>query len=704
MAKFLVIAEKPSVAQSLAKNLSAYQREDGYLEGNSCIVSWCLGHLAEYAPPEIYDKKYAKWQFEDLPIIPEVWKVQVSEDKKKQFEVLCSLMKREDVAYLVNGCDAGREGELIFKRVYDLAGCQKPVKRLWISSMEDEAIQKGFQTLKDGKEYAGLCNAAVCRAQADWLIGMNATRAYTTRYFKRLVVGRVQTPTLAMLVDRDRAVSSFQKEKYFNVELDLDGLQVERQKIFDEKEAEKLRALCQGSDAVVEEIRSTDKNVRPPKLYDLTTLQREANRHYGMTAQQTLNAAQSLYEQKLITYPRTDSQYLTEDMEVTAGNVIRRIHEKYQLTGPFDQPEKPNVKLVLNNKKVSDHHAIIPTVELTDCDLSQLKDWEQKVLFLICVRMVEATEKNHIFTETDITVKCQNELFSAKKKVVKQTGWKLYEECFKNKDGLAMENPENVETDRFSNLTPGQIFYNVAADKSEHLTSPPKQYSEDTLLAAMETAGNKEFDEDTEKKGLGTPATRAGIIEKLVHSQYAVRKGKQIIPTEDGKVLIEILPDFLKSASMTAEWENQLLDMEKGKITPDTFMTGIKNMITMMLNGCDTIPEEETRRFQTRESIGTCPICGSLVYEGKKNFYCSNRGCRFALWKETKYLERMLKTIDKCMAAELLKSGKVRVKDLYSAKKNMYFEADLIMDASEDRVNFSLDFPSKKPSGKGKKK
>lgn len=283
-------------------------------------------------------------------------------------------------------------------------------------------------------------------------------------------------------------------------------------------------------------------------------------------------------------------------------------------------------------------------------------------------------------------------------------GWKLYEECFKNKDGLAMENPENVETDRFSDLTPGQIFYNVAADKSEHFTSPPKQYSEDTLLAAMETAGNKEFDEDTEKKGLGTPATRAGIIEKLVHSQYAVRKGKQIIPTEDGKVLIEILPDFLKSASMTAEWENQLLDMEKGKITPDTFMTGIKNMITMMLNGCDTIPEEETRRFQTRESIGTCPVCGSLVYEGKKNFYCSNRECRFALWKETKYLERMLKTIDKRMAAELLKSGKVRVKDLYSTKKNMYFEADLIMDASEDRVNFSLDFPSKKPSGKGKKK
>lgn len=701
---YLVITEKPSVARSIADVIGAQKREDGYLEGKDCIVSWCLGHLAEYVAPDAYDEKFSRWNYEDLPIIPQEWKLAVSKDKKDQFYVLKKLLNRPDIDYVVNACDAGREGELIFKRVYDLSRSRKPVKRLWISSMEDEAIREGFSQMKDASAYENLADAAVCRAQADWLVGMNATRAYTSKYYKKLTVGRVQTPTLAMLVDRDRAVSSFQKEKYFNVELDLDGLQAERQKIFDEKEAEKLRVLCQGSDAVVEEIRSTDKTVRPPKLYDLTTLQREANRHYGMTAQQTLNAAQSLYEQKLITYPRTDSQYLTEDMEITAENVIRRIHEKYQLTSPFDQPEKPNIRLVLNNRKVSDHHAIIPTVELTDYDLSQLKDWEQKVLFLICVRMVEATEKDHIFTETDITVKCQNELFSAKKKAVKQMGWKLYEECFKNKEGLAMENPENVETDRFSDLAPGQIFYNVAADKSEHFTSPPKQYSEDTLLAAMETAGNKEFDEDTEKKGLGTPATRAGIIEKLVHSQYAVRKGKQIIPTEDGKVLIEILPDFLKSASMTAEWENQLLDMEKGKITPDTFMTGIKNMITMMLNGCDTIPEEETRRFQTRESIGTCPVCGSLVYEGKKNFYCSNRECHFALWKETKYLERMQKTIDKRMAAELLKSGKVRVKDLYSAKKNMYFEADLIMDASEDRVNFSLEFSSKKPSGKGKKK
>ncbi len=317
MAKFLVIAEKPSVAQSLAKNLSAYQREDGYLEGNSCIVSWCLGHLAEYAPPEIYDEKYEKWQFEDLPIIPEVWKVQVSEDKKKQFEVLCSLMNREDVAYLVNGCDAGREGELIFKRVYDLAGCQKPVKRLWISSMEDEAIQKGFQTLKDGKEYAGLCNAAVCRAQADWLIGMNATRAYTTRYFKRLVVGRVQTPTLSMLTERKEKIEHFKKEAYYKVSLSDGKLTVTSENIQSEAEADELRKLCDGEEAMVTKVKKAQKRISPPKLYDLTSLQREANRYFGYTAQKTLDMLQELYEEKMVTYPRTDSQYVTEDMKET---------------------------------------------------------------------------------------------------------------------------------------------------------------------------------------------------------------------------------------------------------------------------------------------------------------------------------------------------------------------------------------------------
>lgn len=419
---YLVIAEKPSVSRSIAEVLGAEKKAEGYLEGNGCIVSWCYGHLAEYEMPEAYDRKYEKWNYEDLPIIPKEWKIAVSKDKKEQFYVLKKLLNRPDVAYVVNACDAGREGELIFKRVYDLSGCRKPVKRLWISSMENAAIEKGFQQMKDGSEYHNLAKAAECRAQADWLVGMNATRAYTSKYYKKLIIGRVQTPTLAMLVERNQAISNFKKEKYFNVVLDCDGLKVEKQKIFDIHEAARLQEICQGSEAVVEQVMETEKRIYPPKLYDLTTLQREANRIYGMTAQHTLNAAQSLYEQKLITYPRTDSKYLTEDMEDTVRMVVRQIHEKYKLLGPFDEPIRPDAKRVMDNKKVTDHHAIIPTTELASCNLLELKEWEKKILFLIAVHVIEATERDHIYNETSVTVKCQNELFQAKGKAVKQMG------------------------------------------------------------------------------------------------------------------------------------------------------------------------------------------------------------------------------------------------------------------------------------------
>ena len=702
---YLVIAEKPSVSKAIAEVIGASKKEDGYLEGKGCIVSWCFGHLAEYVPPDSYDERFTRWLYEDLPIIPEEWKLAVSKDKKEQFYILKKLLNRPDIEFVVNACDAGREGELIFKHVYDLSGSKKPVKRLWISSLESSSILEGMEHLKAGETYHNLAEAAVCRAQADWLVGMNATRAYTTKYFKKLTVGRVQTPTLSMLVERQKQISGFKKEKYFNVVLDCDGLIAEKKKIFDVEEAERVWKTCQGSDAIVEKVESKEKTVKPPKLNDLTSLQREANRIYGMTAQQTLNAAQSLYEQKLITYPRTDSQYLTSDMEETAKQVIRKIHEKYQLLGPFDQPKTPEVKKVLNDKKVSDHHAIIPTIELAEFDFSKLREWEQKILFLIAVHTVEAMEEDHVFMETEVEVRCQDEIFKAKGKVVEQIGWKLYEECFKNDDGLAIENPADAGKDSIPKVEVDQKFYNVSAVKTEHFTSPPKQYSEDTLLAAMETAGNKEFEEDTEKKGLGTPATRAGIIEKLIASQYAVRKGKQILPTEDGKVLIDILPDFLKSASMTAEWENQLLEMEQGKMAPGQFMTGIEKLLSMMLNHCDSIPEEETRRFQKKESVGTCPVCGGLVYEGKKNFYCGNRECNFCLWKENKYLQSMEKDMDVRMAAELLKNGSVHVKDLYSKKKDLYFEADLHMEADENgRVTFSLSFPERKTTKKNKKK
>ena len=479
---YLVIAEKPSVSRAIAEVIGAQEREDGYLRGTDCMVSWCFGHLAEYVSPDVYDEKFSQWRYEDLPIIPKDWKVTVSEDKKDQFYILKRLLNSPEIEYVVNACDAGREGELIFKHVYDLSGSKKPVKRLWISSLEDSAILDGMQHLRSAEEYRHLAEAAVCRSQADWLVGMNATRAYTTKYFKKLTVGRVQTPTLAMLVERAGQISNFQKEKYFNVELDCDGIPAVKPKIFDPDEAEQLRSRCHGNEAIVTAVKETEKKVKAPKLYDLTTLQREANRIYGMTAKQTLDTAQSLYEKKLITYPRTDSQYLTEDMEQTARNVVRQIYEKYQLTGPFDQPEQPDVKKVMNNSKVTDHHAIIPTMELASCHLDELKSWEEKILFLIAVHTVMAMSKDHIYQETEIEVECQGEIFKAKGKIVLQDGWKLFENCFKNKDRMAIVDPDQEMKERMPKVTQGQTFYAVAAEKTEHFTSPPKPYSEDTLL------------------------------------------------------------------------------------------------------------------------------------------------------------------------------------------------------------------------------
>ena len=696
MAKFLVIAEKPSVAQSLAKNLSAYQREDGYLEGNSCIVSWCLGHLAEYVPPEIYDEKYAKWQFEDLPIIPEVWKVQVSEDKKKQFEVLCNLMNREDVAYLVNGCDAGREGELIFKRVYDLADCRKPVKRLWISSMEDEAILKGFQSLNDGREYAGLCNAAVCRAQADWLIGMNATRAYTTRYFKRLVVGRVQTPTLAMLTERKEKIEHFKKEAYYKVSLSDGKLTVTSESIPLEMEAEELRKLCDGAEALITRVKREQKKTSPPKLYDLTSLQREANRFFGYTAQKTLDMLQELYEEKMVTYPRTDSQYVTEDMKETVKMLVESMTDFL----PFLESGQTggNIDRVVNNAKVSDHHAILPTKEAMEKGMGGLSSGKKNLLMLIGQQLVQATGEEYLYEQTEISVQCKEHEFTAKGKLPVQMGFKDVEEAFRKycvKDKKSDE-PDN-KTELPEGYEEGMTLASVKAEKSTHYTSPPKMFTEDTLLAAMETAGNKEFDSETEKKGLGTPATRANIIEKLVASGYAERKGKQILPTVAGCELIHVMPENLKSASLTAEWENQLLMMEKGKIQDDEFMDGIVSMITEILSVCRAIPEEERNRFQTaREVIGKCPVCGSDVYEGKTNYYCSDRNCPFALWKSNRFLESMKKSMDKKMAVELLKKRRTHVKGLYSKKKDSKFDADLVLGLEDGKARFSLEFPKKK--------
>lgn len=696
MSKFLVIAEKPSVAQSYAKNLSAYKREDGYLEGESCIVSWCLGHLAEYAQPEEYDPKYEKWQFDDLPILPEAWKLKVSKDKKKQFEVIKTLMNRSDVEYLVNGCDAGREGELIFQRVYVLAGCRKPVKRLWISSMEDAAIQKGFQTMKSEEEYKNLCMAAVCRAQADWLIGMNGTRAYTTRYFKRLVVGRVQTPTLAMLAERQERIEHFQKEAFYKVALTDGKLTVVSENIANEEAADLLAALCNGSTAVVTQMKKECKKSFPPKLYDLTSLQREANRYFGYTAKRTLDMLQELYEEKLVTYPRTDSQFVTEDMKDSVEELVEKMPV---LLSFVDYGQLGHgIKRVINNAKVSDHHAILPTKEAVEKGIADLPSDKKNLMMLICQQLVQATGEEYLYEQTDITVKCQEQDFKARGKIPVQMGFKKVEKAFKQ---LCVKTEPVEEKEKETSIPAGyeegMRLFPVKADKTTHYTSPPKPFNEDTLLAAMETAGNKEFDSETEKKGLGTPATRASIIEKLVSSGYAQRKGKQILPSTEGKELVKIMPEYLKSAVMTAEWENQLLMMEKGQITDTQFMGEITSLVRKILEVCREIPEEECRRFQTaREVIGKCPVCGCDVFEGKQNFYCSNRQCDFALWKENRFLGSMEKNLDKKMARELLDKACTHVKGLYSKKKDMKFDADLLLTLEDGKPRFHLEFPKKK--------
>lgn len=698
MARFLVIAEKPSVAQSYAKNLSAYKKQDGYMEGENCLVSWCLGHLAEYARPEEYDERYAKWQFDDLPIIPEKWKLQVSADKKKQFSVLKDLMNREDIEYLVNGCDAGREGELIFQRVYDLSGCRKPVRRLWISSMEDEAIRNGFHEMKDAGFYSNLCMAAVCRAQADWLIGMNATRAYTTKYYKKLVVGRVQTPTLAMLTERQDRIEHFQKETFYRVELTDGKLVAVSENITNKADAELLAALCDGSEAIITELKRERKKVSPPKLYDLTSLQREANRYFGFTAKKTLDLLQELYEEKLVTYPRTDSRFVTEDMIGT----VEELAGKMPLMLPFVEYGQlgNNIKRVVNNAKVSDHHAILPTKEAVEKGIVDLPVDKKNLMILIGQQVIQAVGEDYLYEQTDVTVNCQKNEFTARGKTAVQMGFKDVEKAFCSHCVKTEKEDSDRQLEIPYGYQKGMQIFNVKAETSIHYTSPPKSFNEDTLLAAMETAGNKEFDEKTEKKGLGTPATRASTIEKLVASGYAQRKGKQIIPTAEGRELIRVMPENLKSAGLTAEWENRLLLMERGELNGEQFMDDIVTMLEEILNGCRKIPEEERNRFQTaKELIGKCLVCGSDIFEGKRNFYCSNRQCDFALWKDNRFLEGMEKKLDKKMAKELLDKACTHVKGLYSKKKDARFDADLLMTLENGKPKFHLEFPKRKHKG-----
>ena len=673
--KYLVIAEKPSVARSISKVIGAYKHEDGYLEGGDCVVSWCLGHLAEYAAPEHYDERYENWRFEDLPILPVEWKLLVHNTKKPQFNVLRKLLRSKKFDYVVNACDAGREGEAIFRRVYALAGSKLPIKRLWISSMEDAAIQQGFENLKDGAAYDNLFAASECRAKADWLIGMNGTRAFTKKYGRKQTIGRVQTPTLAMLAERQTKIQNFVKEPYYKVELSGAGVVAASEQMAQEQDADTMQAACDGQCAVVGSIERKRVEKKPPKLYDLTTLQREANRYYGLTASQTLQAAQELYEEKLVTYPRTDSQFVTEDMRKTVESLVLAL-----------DGAAADVSCVINNSKVTDHHAILPTMQGAKCDKEKLSETKQKILSLIIWKLVQVVLPPFIYEDVLVTVCCQGQNFTAKHKNVLQPGYTA-------KPVPLVEPEKNKDASLPNDLKQGMVIPVVRAEKKQGFTSPPKVYTEDTLLSAMETAGNKEFEKDTEKKGLGTPATRAAILEKLVSSGYVQRKGKQMIPTEDGVAAIRNIPDYLKSASMTAEWENDLLRMERGEIKPHDFMQGIHGLIDKMLADLRQIPTVAAAPHHNKVSVGSCPVCGNPVHESKLSFCCADRSCKFALWKESRYLANMRKTLDKKMAVDLLKKGRTHVKDFYSAKKDKTFAADLVMRVEDGRAQYSLEFP-----------
>lgn len=686
----LVIAEKPSVARSIAGVIGAKEKHDGYLEGNGYLVSWCIGHLVSFADAGRYDERFKKWRYEDLPILPEPWQYIIPDDKKQQFDVLRSLMERDDVTGLVCATDAGREGELIFRFVYQMAGCTKPFERLWISSMEDSAIKDGFAHLKPGTDYDPLYQSALCRAKADWLIGINATRLFSVLYHKTLTVGRVQTPTLNMLVERDGKITNFKKEKYHIVHIAAGGADAVSSRIAAAEEANTVKTACAGAQAVCVSVTREKKTEQPPRLYDLTTLQREANRLFGFTAKQTLDYAQGLYEKKLLTYPRTDSQFLTDDMLPTVESLVSGLWGLVPFASGLNI--SPQFDRILNSKKVSDHHAIIPTAEFVKQGFGGLAESERKLLSLICCKLLCAVAGPHIYEAVTATFTCAGKEFTAKGKTALSPGWKEIDRRFRS--SLKTDADEEAEAVReLPELTEGQTFADVAASVTEHFTTPPKPYTEDTLLSAMERAGAEDMPEDAERKGLGTPATRAAILEKLVQMGFVQRKGKQLIPTKDGINLAVVLPEALTSPQLTAEWESRLTEIAKGEADPDEFMAGIEAQARELVKTYSCISEDKQKLFQAeRVSIGTCPRCGEAVYEGKKNYYCGNRACQFVMWKNDRFFEERKKAFTPKIAAALLKNGKVKVKGLYSAKTGKTYDGTVLLaDTGGKYVNYRIE-------------
>lgn len=681
------MTEKPSVAMSYAKVLGVQGRQDGYLEGSGYIVSWCIGHLVELAPPSTYDEKYVKWNVADLPILPQRWQYLVSASTKKQFGILKKLMHRADVESIICATDAGREGELIFRLVYEQAGCKKPVSRLWLSSMEDNAIREGFANLKPSTEYDALYQAALCRERADWMVGINCSRLFSCLYGRPLAVGRVMTPTLAMTVEREAAIAAFVPEKFYTVALELtSGFVALSRRISEKADAEKLLSECRKEMvSTIQKITRKEKAENPPPLYDLTTLQRDANRLLGFTAQQTLNYAQSLYEKKLITYPRTDSRFLTEDMAASLPGLMSAA------AGAFDVHEAVPVhaEQAINNSKVSDHHALLPTASVAQADFSALPAGELSILRLITVRLLCAVGEPHRYAETTLTTICAGKEFSAKGKVVLDEGWKGIER--KMLDDLLDKKKEPAALPDVQEQSECGI---AGAKLKEGQTSPPKHFTEDTLLHSMETASADSMPEDAERQGIGTPATRAAIIEKLVAKGFLERKGdkktKVLLPTDKGKALITVMPEEVQSADMTADWETKLLRVERGEMEPKTFMTEINDMISSLVNTTEAV--KGASALMKNKVIGICPNCGKSVVEREKGWFCENRECRFVLWKDNAFFKRLGKRMDAHVADKLLCDGRVRLKDCRSAKGKTYNATVLLTTEADGRSKFSLEF------------
>ena len=701
----LVIAEKPSVAKSIADVLGALDRQGGYFEGGGYLVSWCVGHLIELAEPESYGEQWKKWTYESLPVNPEHWQYEIKEDTKEQYDVLYGLLHDSRVDEVVCATDAGREGELIFRLVYNMASCKKPMKRLWISSMEESAIREGFENLKPGSDYDHLYHSALCRQEADWLVGINGTRLFTVLYGgKVLKVGRVQTPTLAMLVERESKIMNFKKEQYFMAHILCGGVDAAAERIDSKTEAEKIAGACRNGQALVTSVAKEEKTVAPPKLYDLTTLQRDANRLFGFTAKQTLEYTQSLYEKKLCTYPRTDSQYLSDDMEQTAGNVIESIFSSIL----FEENKmfNPDIKRVLNSKKVTDHHAIIPTMEIAKADLAALPETERKILSLVGNRLLCATGEKHLYETVKAELSCGGYTFITSGKSVLKNGWKDFEDAFKR--SFKTTEDKEQEDKKLPELSEGQTFDGVQTKISEHYTTPPKHFTEDSLLSAMERAGNEDMSDDVERKGLGTPATRADIIEKLVKDGFVKREKKQMIPTDDGMKLITVLPDVVKSPKLTADWENALTLVAKGEMEREDFMADIEAMVSDLIHTYHEVSDEQKKMFaQEQKVLGKCPNCGGDVVKGKYGAFCKNK-CGMNV-------SRIMGVALSDEQVESLLAGKKTLLKGLTSKAGKKYDAYIIPSGTEEyhytkdgeeksgvQFKFVMEFPNKKFTGKKK--